>query len=144
MAEALLNKLGRGQFHAFSAGSEPKDQVNANAIETLSQAGYDTQELRSKSWNEFVTVHAPRLDAVITLCDSANKARCPIWYSTPVQVHWSFADPDQVVGDGARVAAFRRLFGDMEQQILKLTALDLKGLGGNALKAKLASIAPKS
>ena len=35
MAEAILNKLGRGKFQAYSAGSQPKGQVNPHTIQLL-------------------------------------------------------------------------------------------------------------
>ena len=53
MAEAILNKLGAGKFHAYSAGSQPKGRVNPHTMELLQSLGYDTSGFRSKSWNEF-------------------------------------------------------------------------------------------
>jgi arsenate reductase len=52
MAEAILNKLGAGKFHAYSAGSQPKGRVNPHTIQLLQSLGYDTSGFRSKSWNE--------------------------------------------------------------------------------------------
>ena len=50
MAEAILNKLGQGKFRAYSAGSQPKGQVNPHTIRLLQSLGYDTSGFRSKSW----------------------------------------------------------------------------------------------
>ena len=71
IAEAILNKLGAGRFHAYSAGSQPKGQVNPNTIQLLDGLGYDTSGFRSKSWNEFARPGAPALDFVFTVCDNA-------------------------------------------------------------------------
>jgi arsenate reductase (thioredoxin) len=71
MAEAILNKLGAGQFRAFSAGSQPKGKVNPSTIALLSGLGYDTSAFRSKSWSEFAKPGAPALDFVFTVCDNA-------------------------------------------------------------------------
>ena len=53
MAEAILNRMGAGRFHAFSAGSQPKGQVHSEALALLRSLGYETSAFRSKGWNEF-------------------------------------------------------------------------------------------
>ena len=79
MAEAILNRGGRGAFHAFSAGSHPKGQVNPNALRLLRRMNYDVSGMRSKSWTEFTGPGAPKLDFVFTVCDSAAAETCPVW-----------------------------------------------------------------
>jgi arsenate reductase len=77
MAEAILNKLGAGKFHAYSAGSQPKGEVNPRTIQLLDSLGYDTSGFRSKSWSQFAKPGAPALDFVFTVCDRpAKAARC--------------------------------------------------------------------
>ena len=53
IAEAILNKLGQSRFHAYSAGSQPKGEVNPNTLALLRGLDYDTSAFRSKSWMEF-------------------------------------------------------------------------------------------
>ena len=50
IAEAILNKLGAGKFHAYSAGSHPKGNVHPETLRLLQSLGYDTSGFRSKSW----------------------------------------------------------------------------------------------
>lgn len=143
VAEALLNKVGQGRFRAFSASPNPTGKVNANITETLRQVGYDTSEQFSKKWDQFVVPNAPRLDAVITLDNSLKNIRMPIWYSNPITVHWPFFDPETVEGEEfERIGAYRRCFGDMEQQMLKLASLPTDGVRGVKLQQMLQSIAP--
>ena len=71
MAEAILNKLGERNFHAYSAGSQPKGWVHPEAIQLLRSLGYETSGLRSKSWSEFADPGALLLDFVFTVCDNA-------------------------------------------------------------------------
>ena len=78
IAEAILNKLGQGKFRAYSAGSQPKGQVNPNTIQLLRGLGYDTSSFRSKSWSEFAKPGAPPLDFVFTVCDNAAGEACPV------------------------------------------------------------------
>ena len=47
LAEAILNRHGKGQFRAFSAGGHPNGQVNPFALELLA-----TIVNRSKGWHE--------------------------------------------------------------------------------------------
>ena len=39
LAESIINKLGKGKFRGFSAGSHPKGQVHPMALALLQQAG---------------------------------------------------------------------------------------------------------
>jgi protein-tyrosine-phosphatase len=50
MAEAILNRVGQGRFHAFSAGSHPKGQIHQYTLDLLKRLHYDVSGLRSKSW----------------------------------------------------------------------------------------------
>ena len=71
IAEAILNKVGAGKFHTWSAGSQPKGRVHPETIRLLRSLGYDTSGFRSKSWNEFAADGAPEFDFVFTVCDNA-------------------------------------------------------------------------
>jgi arsenate reductase len=76
--------------------------------------------------------------------EALKRGPFPIWFSDPVYVHWPYPDPQVVAeGDMERRGAYRRLYGDLEQQILKLTGMNLKGLSPYALKDRLDAIAPK-
>ena len=77
MAEVILNRLGRGKFKAFSAGSQPAGHVHPLALQMLRNAHFDVSSLRSKPWDEFARPGAPSLDFVFTVCDNAAKEDCP-------------------------------------------------------------------
>ncbi len=51
MAEAILNREGRGKFCAFSAGSAPKGRVHPYTLELLRKLNFDVSSSRSKSWS---------------------------------------------------------------------------------------------
>ncbi|HEX6591763.1 MAG TPA: arsenate reductase ArsC, partial [Moraxellaceae bacterium] len=98
MAEAALNVMGKGKFKAYSAGSFPGGKVNPYAIEIAETLGYPTENLRSKSWDEFGGPDAPEMDFIFTVCDNAAGETCPTWPGHPVSAHWGFADPAAVEG----------------------------------------------
>ena len=49
LAEAAMNSLSNGRFHAFSAGSNPSGNVHPMAIAVLEDLRLDTGFARSKS-----------------------------------------------------------------------------------------------
>lgn len=98
IAEAYLNSRKIPHICAYSAGAEPKDQVNPWALDVLKEAGIPTDNLRSKSWNEFMAPDAPVMDMVINLCEDPTKEHCPTWPGRPVTAQWAIPDPALVEG----------------------------------------------
>jgi arsenate reductase (thioredoxin) len=129
MAEAILNKLGAGKFHAYSAGSRPKGQIRPEAAQLLQSLGYDTAGLRSKSWGEFAKPGAPPLDFVFTICDNAAGESCPLWPGQPMTAHWGIPDPAEARGFATEVAlAFKEAYQLLHQRIAIFKALPLCSL----------------
>jgi len=141
MAEAILNKLGRGKFRAYSAGSQPRGRVNPRTIQLLRDLGYDTSELHSKSWMEFAKPGAPSLDFVFTVCDNAAGEACPVWPGQPITAHWGIADPAEAQGSEAEVAlAFKEAYRMLHQRIAIFVALPVRSLDKLTLQSKLKEI----
>lgn len=141
IAEAILNKLGRGTFHAHSAGSQPKGQVNPNTIKLLQGLGYDTSGFRSKSWSEFARPGAPPLDFVFTVCDNAAGETCPFWPGWPMTAHWGVPDPAEAQGNEAEIAlAFKDAYRMLHRRIAIFTALPIRSLNRLSLQNRLAEI----
>src|ERR1700676_5545755 len=83
LAESILRKDGAGRFRAFSAGSHPKGKVNPFALKVLEAFDCPSEGFRSKSWDEFATPDAPKMDFVFTVCDDAAGEACPVWPGQP-------------------------------------------------------------
>ena len=141
LAEAILNRVGDDKFRAFSAGSDPKGQVNPYALDFLKRLDYPTAALRSKTWSEFSAPGAPYLDFVFTVCDNAANEVCPVWPGQPMTAHWGIPDPAAVTGDEKKIfAAFRSAHLSMQRRIELFAALPIKTLDRMALKKKLDDI----
>jgi arsenate reductase (thioredoxin) len=141
MAEAILNKVGRGKFRAFSAGSQPKGEVNPRTLQLLQGLGYDTAGFRSKSWEEFARPGAPALDFVFTVCDNAAGEACPLWPGQPVTAHWGVPDPAEATGSDAEVAlAFKDAYRMLQRRIEIFVSLPLRSLDRLTLLTKLRDI----
>ena len=141
LAESLLNHWGHGRFRGLSAGSFPKGQVNPLAVDLLKRMNLPTENLRSKSWNEFAASGAPPIDFIFTVCDNAAGEVCPIWPGKPMTVHWGVADPAAVQGtDMEKAAAFRKAFKELETRIKLFTSLPIDSLDSMTRKAKLREI----
>ena len=92
MAEAILNRVGRGAFHAYSAGSHPTGQVHPYTLDLLRNLDFDVSPLRSKSRFELTGPNGPELDFVFTVCDDPIEL-CPIWPGQPMTAQWRSPDP---------------------------------------------------
>jgi arsenate reductase (thioredoxin) len=127
MAEAILNRIGKGKFRAYSAGSQPKGEVHPETLRLLAREGYDTSALRSKSWNEFAGRDGPAFDHVVTVCNNAAAETCPIIPGRPARMHWDIPDPAAVEGTPDQVqAAFLNAYAMLKERIAALAA----GRGG--------------
>ncbi|MDD5472062.1 MAG: arsenate reductase ArsC, partial [Sideroxydans sp.] len=140
LGEVLFNKLGKGRFKAYSAGSKPAGQVNPGALEWMQANGFGTEGLRSKSWDEFSAPGAPEFDFVFTVCDNAAGEVCPVWYGAPMTAHWGIPDPAHVEGDEARRAAFNKAAEQLTRRIQLFLSLPIEKLDKLTLKDKLNEI----
>lgn len=141
MAESILNKMGKGRFRAFSAGSHPTSEVNPFALEIIDQMGWPTAELRSKSWDEFSEPEATQLDFVFTVCDKAAGEVCPVWPGQPVTAHWGIDDPAAVEGDDeAKRRAVSNAFRQLTTRINLFLCLPIPKLDTLSLKHELDEI----
>lgn len=141
LGEAILNKMGKGKFVAYSAGSMPKGDVNPHALALLQRLGFATDGLRSKSWNEFAKPGAPQLDFVFTVCDNAANEVCPVWPGQPMTAHWGVPDPAAAEGSETKIAqAFRDAFMALQRRIELFANLPVPSLDRMSLKKRLDEI----
>jgi len=116
-----MNRLGGGRVEAYSAGSHPVGRVNPVALALLSEKGFDIDDFRSKSWDEFHESSGISFDFVITVCDQAAAEACPVWRGAPSLAHWSLKDPAAVNGSASEIrTAFEATYRDLEARIRKL------------------------
>lgn len=145
MAEALVTTMGKGRFKGYSAGSQPGGTVNPFAIEQVASTGYPTDQLRSKSWDEFGGPDAPHMDFIFTVCDNAAGETCPYWPGHPMSAHWGFEDPAAVVGsDEEKRDAFHRIFRQIMTRMNIFVSLPLHMLEKNAIQHEIQAIGASS
>ena len=141
LGEAVASVISNGRLIGFSAGSHPSSVVNPFAVKVANELGYDVSKLRSKSWDEYATADAIKMDFVITVCDNAANEICPFFPASPTTAHWGFTDPSSVIGtDEEKLNAFRKVAEGLKQKIKKLLALDLDNLSINDIKNEIKKI----
>ncbi len=138
MAEAILNKNGPPAFTAYSAGSHPAGFIHPGALRQLEIAHLPAEGLRSKSWSEFATPDAPKMNFVFTVCDNAAKEICPVWPGQPITAHWGVPDPGEFRGTPEQIErAFRDAFLALERRIRLFLSLPISSLDALALKREI-------
>jgi protein-tyrosine-phosphatase len=141
LAEAVLNKAGKGRFRAFSAGSQPSGNVHPYALQLLESMNFDTSFARSKSWDEFAQPSAPQMDFIFTVCDSAANETCPVWPGHPMTALWSVPDPKRAEGNEAELhLAFAEAFRMLGNRITLFLSLPMETLDKMALQYRLDEI----
>ncbi|WP_439624286.1 arsenate reductase ArsC [Shinella sp.] len=141
LAESILNKEGRGRFKAFSAGSQPRGEVNAHALKELEALGYPSNGFSSKSWDVFAGPGAPEMDFIFTVCDSAAGEACPVWIGHPMTAHWGVEDPAAIVGSEVEVQrAFAQAARFLKNRITAFLSLPMESIDRLALETKLRQI----
>ncbi len=144
LAEAILNARGQGRFMAYSAGSKPRGVPNPVALQLLAAKGHDVSAMRSKSWDEFTAPGAPKIHAVITVCDNAKGETCPIFPGHPLQAHWGIPDPASVDAAGNHVdgdmAGFETAYRRLTERVDAMLALDEEALSDREWRDALIAI----
>jgi protein-tyrosine-phosphatase len=141
IAECIVNRVGMGKFRGYSAGCQPRGEIHPLALALLRRLNYDTNGLRSKSWEEFSGPEAPQLDFVFTVCDDAANEVCPVWSGQPMTAHWGVPDPSLATGrDAERAFAFTDAHRMLNQRIGILVNLPLRSLDKLTLQKRLDEI----
>jgi len=144
MAEAIMNRKGFPNFTAFSAGSHPTGRVHPEALRQVERAGISTEDLRSKSWDEFARPDAPQMHFVFTVCDRAAAEVCPVWPGHPLSAKWSVPDPAAVQGTEEQIRrAFFEAFTILDRRITLFLCLPLAALERDVVQREIDAIGRK-
>lgn len=120
MAEALLRHLSHGTVEAFSAGSQPAEDVHPLAVQAMEHIGIDMSQARPKHFDNFLDQH---FDSIVTVCDRVREV-CPVFPDDPERIHWSFPDPALVEGsEETRFHAFEQTSLQLATRIRLLITL---------------------
>ncbi len=138
LAEALFNHLAPAGMRAFSAGSEPRGDINPLTLEALARAGIAADGLYSKSSDAHQALNP---DFVITVCDKAAGEACPVHFGPATKAHWGLADPSESVGSPDEIeAAFDATLVRLKLRFTAFLALPLAQLDAATLRTELARI----
>ncbi|MGQ3215336.1 MAG: arsenate reductase ArsC [Shinella sp.] len=141
LAESILNKEGGGRFKAYSAGSQPKGEINPHALKELEALGYPATGFSSKNWDVFAKPDAPQMDFIFTVCDSAAGEACPVWIGHPMTAHWGVEDPAAAVGTDVQIQrAFASAARFLKNRITAFVSLPLASIDRMALETRLRQI----
>jgi ArsR family transcriptional regulator len=118
MAEGWLRTLSAGHVPSRSAGTHP-GRLHPLAVEAMREVGVDIGYQHSKGMETLAGIEAR---VAVTVCDLAREECNPVAFS-PLQLHWSIADPAQVQGSRAeQLAAFRATRDQLRTRVEGLLA----------------------
>lgn len=119
MAEAYLKKFGDDKFIAESAGLEA-GKLNPFAVQVMKEDGIDISANQTKSVFDFFK-QGKIFQYVVTVCDEASAAQCPIFPGIHEKVNWSFADPSAFTGtDEEKLQQARQVRDKIREAVVAL------------------------
>jgi arsenate reductase (thioredoxin) len=96
MAEAFLKRACPGEVYVESAGLEP-GVINPLAVAAMKEVGIDISKNSTQS--VFDVFKASKLFShVITVCDEASAAACPVFPGIVTRLNWNIPDPGTLAG----------------------------------------------
>jgi arsenate reductase len=94
MAHGFLQSFDP-RLQVFSAGTEPAERVNGQAVAVMAEVGIDISHHVPAHVNQYL---GEAWDFVITVCGGANES-CPVFIGkVQSRLHFGFADPSQEQG----------------------------------------------
>ncbi len=116
MAEAFLKKRAADHFDAYSAGTEPKENIHPLTVQVMNEVGIDMSGQRPKGLYEYLGRLPVRV--AISVCPRAEE-KCPTtWPGALARLEWPFDDPDNCDGsDEERIARFRAVRDQIDGKI---------------------------
>jgi arsenate reductase len=106
MAQGFLQSFDTN-IDVHSAGTEPAEEVNQNAVKVMREVGIDISQNKPKSVDIYLK---DEWDYVITICDNA-KETCPVFVGkVKHRLHMGFEDPSNFKGTDLQIISeFRRI-----------------------------------
>jgi len=116
LAEAIVNAHLGEYWQAYSAGTEPSDEIHPMTLQVLEEIGIR----HSGTPKSVSSMREIPFDLVVTVCDQAAE-QCPLWLGAGRKVHLGFRDPAKAAGSPAqKLAAFRQVRDKIVSQIPQL------------------------
>ena len=135
LSEAIFNQVGKSNIEARSVGSHPAGEVHPATVKHLQKAGYNTEGLKSESWDDYEDFEP---DVVVTVCDSAAGETCPVYFGKTLKVHWGLADPSKIQdSEAAQSEGFKHVISEIEARAKAVNQFALANLDGDALRVAL-------
>ncbi len=123
MAQGFLQSFDK-LIDVCSAGTEPAEQVNPQAVKVMTEAGIDISQHTPERVDQYLK---QEWDYVITVCDRANET-CPAFLGkVKNRLHIGFDDPSRATGTDEFIRSeFIRVRDEIKTAFYKLYVGEIK------------------
>src|SRR5271155_113216 len=133
--------MGQGEVQRLQRRESSQGRDSSTDARAAEELNYETNGLRSKSWDEFAALDSVPLDFVFTVCDQAAAEQCPFWPGQPITAHWGVADPAAFEGsDEEKRRFFLRIYRELENRIKIFSSLRIEALDSFAVLQRVKEI----